>query len=358
MSCEVWNSLRSSDWTNASDASGQPTGRHDGDALAFLQRHERECLQYGRMQVSEQRALQRDLPSRIADTRNLWCAVSFLARKGRKAPGPNGEWLHELYRDDPDRLRNSVRELSRAILSRTYRPGPALLIHVPKASGRGTRPIEVANWQDRVVQRAIVQIIQPLLDPQFEACNVGFRPGYDRLTTVAWVRALTECEERFVWVTADLSTAFTRVPHQRLFDRLDRTLKCKPVTRLIRRILRANNPSGIGIPQGGPLSPLLLNVLLDGALDKRWAARHPAVPLVRYADDLLLLCRDRNEAERGYATLRELVTPAGFTLKGTAERDIITSARFQPERGIEARSGNHGQVPPGAGAQGAFASGD
>ncbi|HUQ69061.1 MAG TPA: reverse transcriptase domain-containing protein [Planctomycetaceae bacterium] len=301
---------------------GRPTRRHVGNAQAFLRRHERDCEQYDRLTTAGQRKLRGELVDRIADTRNLWHAAWQLTRDGEKAPGPNGERLHRLLRDNPRRVWAELRRLSGAIQSRTYEAGPTRVKHILKSSGRGTRPLEIANWQDQVVHRAIVQIIQPLLDPDLDIASAGFRPGIDRLDTLARAVTLAERQGRHVWVTADLRDAFTCVPHTALLDRLQTVLDCEPITRLIRRAVVGNNNRQPGLPQGSPQSPLLLNVLLDGALDKRWHHRHPDRPHSRYADDILILCRNAEEARESHAELRQLVQPVGFQLKGTTETDI------------------------------------
>ena len=127
---------------------GMPVGFHEGSAHAFLRRHERDCSGCDLPSRSERYRLARDCVERIADTRNLWCAVQHLVRHDDKAAGPNGQRLSRLVVTSQKWVRGELRRLSREVKAGTYRPGPVRRIDIPKTSGKGTRPIEVANWQD------------------------------------------------------------------------------------------------------------------------------------------------------------------------------------------------------------------
>ncbi len=127
---------------------GLPTGKHDGKSDDFLRRHDVECSRYDRATKTERYRFARDFVNRIADTRNLWNAVKKFAAHGEKAPGPNGQRLNQKLQKDEKWVRAELRRLSKQILDGTYIPGPARQLRIPKSSGRGTRPIEVLNWQD------------------------------------------------------------------------------------------------------------------------------------------------------------------------------------------------------------------
>ncbi len=250
----------------------------------------------------------------------LMAAAQHLMRNGDKAAGPNGQRLGRLYRMNRTMVWKELKRLSKEVKTGTYRPGPVRKIDIPKSSGRGTRPIEVADWQDQVVQRAIVQAVQPLVDPLFDDLSLGFRPGHDRCEAVAKVGHRMHQTGRYVLVSADLKDAFTQVPHAPLLERVQALLGQEQLTRLISRIVGGNGRKR-GVPQGGALSPLLLNIYLDDVLDQRWKKRHPDIPLIRYADDILLLCRNVEEAQQAYETRTELLQPTGMQTKGTYETD-------------------------------------
>ena len=183
---------------------------------------------------------------------------------------------------------------------------------IPKGTGRGNRTLTIANIEDRVVARAVVQIVQPLYDPTFDDNSFGFRPGRGRQLALARALKLAKEQDRHVWLVADLEAAFDRVPHNRLLDVLRKRLH-ENVVQLIHHII--HNKSGRGLPQGSPLSPLLLNVYLDHFLDTRWRKLHPDLPLLRYADDLLILCRTEEEAQSARLDLAQLLTPTAMLLK-------------------------------------------
>jgi len=252
----------------------------------------------------------------IADTRNLRCAWDYLAGVGGETPGLNCLRYKDL--DDAE-VWDLLRALSIAIRAATYHPGPERAIRIPKASGRGYRTLRLQNIEDRVVQRGIVQIIQPLLDPGFDDDSYGFRPGRDRQHALARADYLTTERGLGIWIVDDVKDAFDNIPRGRLFDVLGRKLP-EDVVELIRIV--ADNGSKHGIRQGSPLSPLLLNVYLDHFLDKRWKAAHPDFPLLRTADDIAVLCKNRDLASAAYADLNSCCRTIGLGLKGTQETAI------------------------------------
>jgi hypothetical protein len=176
------------------------------------------------------------------------------------------------------------------------------------------------NIEDRVVQRAIVTILQPLLDPLFDERSFGFRPQRGSLHALAHVERLTLDERRRVWVLEDLRDAFLHVPLQRLLQVVGKFLPAADLIGLIERVLSGNELSGLR--QGGPLSPLLLNLYLHHFLDRPWRRDQPRLPLVRVADDLLVLCRTETEARQAHGELIRRLRPSGMPLKGTVDLAI------------------------------------
>jgi integrase len=213
--------------------------------------------------------------------------TDYLRRHGGAAPGPNGKTYDDFTNREVWEL---LLAISRAIRSGTYRPGPDREVKIPKASGRGHRTLRLQNIEDRVVARAIVQIIQLLLDPGFDEYSYGYRPGLDRRHALATAIHLAETENRMRWVFEDAKDAFDNVPINRLLDIVRRRLPAAAdLWVLIERVLE--NDTGRGLRQGSPLAPLMLNLYLDHFLDRVWRRLLPDTPLLRSADDLLVLCR-------------------------------------------------------------------
>ena len=150
--------------------------------------------------------------------------------------------------------------LGRVLLDGTYRRGRVRRQPIPKSSGNGTRTLEIPDAEDKIVQRAVVQAIQPFLDPAFDERSFGFRPGLGARARLGLREAMTQQTGNWTWITEDIRDAFTQVPHRRLFDVLRRKGLDDAMLALIAEVI--GNDRGRGLPQGGCLSPLLLNVYL------------------------------------------------------------------------------------------------
>lgn len=231
----------------------------------------------------------------IATEENVWRAYKRVA-KNRGAPGPDGETVDALGR----RLKNEMPALLRSLRDGEYRPGEVRGVSIPKPGG-GERELGIPNVLDRVVQQAILQALTPVFDPTFSDSSHGFRPR--RGTHGALRCALGRLRSGNDWiVNLDLRKFFDRVNHDVLMARVARRVRDKTVLQLIGRYLRAgmmrggvSSPRKRGTPQGGPLSPLLSNILLDD-LDK-WLEKRGHL-FVRYADDFLIFKRSERAAER------------------------------------------------------------
>lgn len=197
-------------------------------------------------------------------------------------------------------LLNHRDELIEAILNGKYYPAPVRRVEIPKEGGK-KRKLGIPTVVDRVVQQAISQELVKLYDPQFSAYSYGFRPNRNAH------QALKQCKEyitsgyRYV-VDMDLEKFFDTVSHSKLIEVLSRTIKDSRVLSLIHRYLNAGvqigenfEPSKEGVPQGGPLSPLLSNVMLN-ELDKELV--HRGHRFVRYADDFLIFCKSKRSSTR------------------------------------------------------------
>jgi len=207
--------------------------------------------------------------------------------------------------DFPAYIREHWPRVKRALLDGTYRPLPVERVEIPKRSG-GKRPLGIPAVLDRLIQQAILQVLQPIFDPTFSEWSFGFRPNRSAHDAVKTVRALIKQGYKVV-VDVDLSKFFDRVVHDILMSRVARKVKDKRVLRLIGRYLRAGvmvdgelQATREGVPQGGPLSPLLANIDLDD-FDKELEKRGHR--FVRYADDFVILVRSERAAHRVMASV-------------------------------------------------------
>jgi RNA-directed DNA polymerase len=223
--------------------------------------------------------------------------------KGNKgAAGVDGKTVGDLEASLWD-LWPQVRE---DLLFGRYEPSPVLKVEIPKPDGNGMRMLGIPTVLDRLIQQAMHQVMGPLFDRGFSERSYGFRPGRSAHHAVRQAQAYVGEGRRWV-VDMDLEKFFDRVNHDILMSRVARRVKDKRVLRLIRRYLEAGimeggveSPRTEGTPQGGPLSPLLSNILLDD-LDKELEKRGHA--FCRYADDCNIYVRSKAAGERVMASI-------------------------------------------------------
>ncbi len=225
-------------------------------------------------------------------------------QKNKGSPGIDGMTVEALRLH----LRATWPVLREQLLTGTYRPKPVRQQLIPKSDG-GVRELGIPTALDRFIQQALLQVLQPQFDPTFSEHSYGFRPG--RRAHDAVCRAQRYIQEGRRWVVdVDLEKFFDRVNHDVLLGRLAHRIADRRVLGLIRRYLEAGiMANGVvterheGTPQGGPLSPLLANVLLDD-VDKELEMRGHA--FVRYADDCNVYVRSKRAGERVMAAMRGL----------------------------------------------------
>ena len=213
---------------------------------------------------------------------------------------------HRSIEDFPEFARAQWDSIRDSLMAGTYQPSPVKRVEIPKPTG-GKRPLGIPTVLDRVIQQAMYQVLMPIFDPDFSESSCGFRPGRSAHDAVRKLREYIR-EGYRIAVDMDLSKFFDRVNHDVLMHRVARKIRDKRILRLIGKYLRAGvvikgrlQKSREGVPQGGPLSPLLANILLDD-LDKELEKR--GHKFVRYADDFVILVR----TERAGLRVKESVT--------------------------------------------------
>jgi RNA-directed DNA polymerase len=225
-------------------------------------------------------------------------------RSNKGAAGVDGLGIDETA----ERLRTQWPSIRKQLLHGTYRPQPVRRVTIPKPDG-GERELGIPTVVDRLIQQALLQVLQPLLDPTFSQHSYGFRPRRSAQEAVLAAQSYVQQGRRVV-VDVDLEKFFDRVNHDILIDRLRSRIADVGVIRLVRAYLTSGvMMNGVvvdrdeGTPQGGPLSPLLANVLLD-EVDKELEARGHC--FVRYADDANVYVRSLRAGERVMRLLRRL----------------------------------------------------
>lgn len=236
-----------------------------------------------------------EMLERILSNENIEQAYKKVyANKG--AGGVDGVTTKELA----EYMQGNWSSIKEQIRTRTYKPQPVLRVEIPKPNG-GVRKLGIPTVMDRVIEQAITQVITPMFEPSFHENSYGFRPN--RRCEQAIVRLLELFNDGFVWVVdIDLEKFFDNVPQDKLMSYVGRVIRDGDTESLIRKYLKAGvmnqgkyEPTDVGTPQGGNLSPLLSNIMLN-ELDYELDHRH--LNFVRYADDVVIVLKSKAAATR------------------------------------------------------------
>jgi len=259
------------------------------------------------------------LMEEVCQRDNLWRALKRVqANKG--SPGVDGMTVKRL----PGYLKRHWPKIREQLLLGTYRPQPVKRVEIPKPDG-GVRKLGIPTALDRFVQQAVLQVLQERWDRTFSEHSYGFRPGRSAHQAVAQAQAYLAEGCRYT-VDIDLEKFFDRVNHDMLMGRVAKRVSDKRLLKLIRAFLNAGvmenglvGPTEEGTPQGGPLSPLLSNLMLDD-LDRELTRR--GLRFVRYADDCNIYVRSRRAGERVMAGICRFIT-GKLKLKVNQEKSAV-----------------------------------
>jgi len=254
-----------------------------------------------------------------------WVAV----RANNGAPGVDRttlDWIEKEYG-----INRLLDDLASELREGSYRPFPARRVYIPKPGTTDKRPLSIPAVRDRVVQAALKIVLEPVFEADFASCSFGFRPKRGQHDALQVLTDETWRGRRWV-VETDVADCFSAIPHDRLIAAVEERVVDQSVLKLLRAMLRAGvMESGIvrhpdtGTPQGGVISPLMCNVYLN-RLDRAWDTRTYGV-LVRFADDLLVVCKSRQQAQAALTRLRALLADLGLAPKEAKTRIVELAGR-------------------------------
>jgi RNA-directed DNA polymerase len=251
---------------------------------------------------------------------NLFSAYREVAAN-RGAPGVD----HVTIEDFTAALARNLEKLEQQLRDGSYRPQSIKRVHIPKPGTNETRPLGIPTVRDRVVQNALRHVLEPILERQFAEHSYGFRPGRGCKDALRRVDRLVKSGYKYT-VDVDLKSYFDTIPHDRLVKELRLYVADNSVIGLVEKFLHAEVLDGLehwtptsGAPQGAIISPLLSNLYLN-ELDHLMAAA--GFEMTRYADDLVIQCRTREEAEAALEKVRQWTAERGLTLHPTKTKIV------------------------------------
>lgn len=322
------NTQRQNTSQEASPSSGQvKPGGQEGMADLLIAGEPSENPMYGTTLMEE-----------ICERSNLMLALKRVM-ENQGAPGVDGMTVQAL----PEYLKANWLAIKEQLMQGSYRPQAVKPVAIPKPNGSGFRQLSIPSVLDRMIQQAILQVIQPKWDSAFSESSYGFRPRKSAHQAIAQAQAYLKAGYEWV-VDIDLEKFFDQVNHDRLMSALSQRIADKRVLKLIRAYLRAGvmengciNPRKTGAAQGGPLSPFLSNVVLD-ELDKELEKRGHC--FVRYADDCNIYVRSQRAGERVMQSISRFIQQR-LKLKVNQQKSAVARPRERKFLGFSFTGGKN-----------------
>lgn len=257
---------------------------------------------------------------RMKKLEEAWRSV----RSNRGSCGVDGVSIKQFESD----LVNNLWTLHRLLREKRYKPKPALRVNIPKGDGR-FRSLGIPAVRDRVVQQALLRVLEPIFEAKFLDCSFGFRPDRSQLDAINQVEYYREAEGCRWVVEADIVGFFDNVDHELLLDLVNKDISDGSVLRLIRSWLEAGvsvdgavEETQKGVPQGGPISPLLANIYLH-PFDAEMTEL--GYRLIRYADDFVVMCKSEEEAVSALKNVERILSKLGLSVNTDKTRIIELS---------------------------------
>ena len=266
------------------------------------------------------------LIDKVWSTKNLAESLQKVVAKGGSAGIDN-----QSARAVQEHQEQTIRKLEQELRTGQYQPQAVKRVWIPKPGSQEKRPLGVPTVRDRIVQGAVLQVIEPIFEREFAAQSYGFRPGKGCKDALRRVDELLRSGNDWV-VDADLKSYFDTIPHEGLMERVGEKIADGKVLNLIEGMLQAGvmdsvagwQATGQGSPQGAVISPLLSNIYLNG-LD--WKMAREGFEMVRYADDFVVLCRSQEEAQKALAQISQWIEENGLKLHPSKTRLVDASQK-------------------------------
>ena len=279
-----------------------------------------------RLEESQEQTVWYSLWDKVWQTDNLNQAILGVILN-RGSAGMDGQSTGQFSRD----WTRQSEQLQQELRTGSYRPQAARQVWIPKLGSTELRPLGIPAVRDRVVQTALLAVLEPIFERDFAEQSYGFRPGRGCLPALERVESLLQSGHTWV-VDADLKAYFDTIPHERLLAQVQARIADGKVLELLQRYLKAGvmatgkgwQPSEQGTPQGAVISPLLANVYLN-PLDHQMAGA--GYQMVRYADDFVVCARTEAQAEAALEAIRQWAVAAGLTLHPTKTRIVNAAER-------------------------------